>query len=561
MNIFDLDTPYLNRLVQDAWEQVPSTLMPIDCLGPTYVALRKSGRLVCDFWKQDTDLSQVFLNVLAEFYQQQPARQFDSIEVCLTYDYCVIAPENLVKTFSNIHLGVRGIELQYQGYQSRYSPTRMIAANRTFVKVITNFLEEISVPIETFGAEGGTIRSFDARQFLVIIDRSVSAVALHRGSQLVSDQACTGPLLVEMAHSMGQWLLNQVHSSGRITYKYWPSRGEESKANNMIRQFMANVCLIRYAQFTGRAEHLEIASRSLDYNLDSFFQRSSDIGFIVYQGKAKLGAAALATLAILEHPNREKYADNFQLLCAGIESLWSPDGSFRTFYQPVDRNDNQNFYPGEALLFWAFWYAASRDANVLQRCLQSFAYYRQWHRQYRNPAFIPWHTQAYSLLYQLTGERELRDFVFEMNDWLLSMQQWDGTQYPDIQGRFYDPDRPQYGPPHASSTGVYLEGLADAYVLAKDALDQSRMDSYQQAIWRGVRSIRQLQFKDKVDMFYISKRNQVIGGLRTTVYDNTIRVDNVQHCLMAILKLCRLESFMLTESFESKSSSLRTSEL
>jgi hypothetical protein len=47
----------------------------------------------------------------------------------------------------------------------------------------------------------------------------------------------------------------------------------------------------------------------------------------------------------------------------------------------------------------------------------------------------------------------------------------------------------------------------------------------------------QLQFTDEIDMYYISKTDNVLGGLRTTEYDNSIRVDNVQHGLMAILKI------------------------
>ena len=47
----------------------------------------------------------------------------------------------------------------------------------------------------------------------------------------------------------------------------------------------------------------------------------------------------------------------------------------------------------------------------------------------------------------------------------------------------------------------------------------------------------QLQFADEIDMFYVSKREQVAGGLRTTVYNNEIRIDNVQHNLLAIQKI------------------------
>ena len=128
-----------------------------------------------------------------------------------------------------------------------------------------------------------------------------------------------------------------------------------------------------------------------------------------------------------------------------------------------------------------------------------------------------------------------------MNDWLLGVQQWEDVAYPDTRGRFFDPARPQFGKPHASSTGVYMEGLIDAWVMANKCGDAKRSETYRRAIVRGLRSLMQLQFVDDVDMFFVSDKKRVRGGVRATVYANTIRVDNVQHNLMATLKI--LESF------------------
>ena len=74
---------------------------------------------------------------------------------------------------------------------------------------------------------------------------------------------------------------------------------------------------------------------------------------MLYDGSSKLGAAALALLAIVESPARAEYAKQEAGLKRTLEHLWMPNGSFRTFLIPADRNDNQNFYPGEALLAWA----------------------------------------------------------------------------------------------------------------------------------------------------------------------------------------------------------------
>jgi hypothetical protein len=326
-----------------------------------------------------------------------------------------------------------------------------------------------------------------------------------------------------------------------MVYKYQPSRGRESDGDNTIRQMMATICLNRIALRTGKAEDREIADRNLAHNIATYIREENGIGVAIEREKVKLGGMALAALAIHENPGGKRFSRELALLRAGIDSLWRADGSFKTFLRPVERNDNQNFYPGEALLFWASLLDAAPEADLRERFLKSFAYYRTFFEANPNPAFVPWHTQAYCLVLKTLDNRELVDFVFRMNDWLLAMQQWDGAPFPDLKGRFYNPEHPEYGPPHASSTGVYLEGLIDAFVLARRLGETDRAERYRVAIARGIRSLRQLQFRSDDDMFYVSKRERVFGGIRTETYDNTIRCDNVQHGLMGILKI--LEEF------------------
>ena len=128
------------------------------------------------------------------------------------------------------------------------------------------------------------------------------------------------------------------------------------------------------------------------------------------------------------------------------------------------------------------------------------------------------------------------EFVFEMNDWLLSMQQWHSMER-DLRGRFYNPRHPDYGPPHAASTGAYMEGLADAAFLANELGEIRRARRYRRTLIRGMRSLRQLQFRDNIDAFYILRKDKVLGALRTEVYNNAIRVDSAAHGLLAAVKI------------------------
>ena len=91
------------------------------------------------------------------------------------------------------------------------------------------------------------------------------------------------------------------------------------------------------------------ARKNLDFNLRRFYRIENGKGVIAWNGSVKLGSLALAALAILESPFAESWKEELAELRQTINTLWQPSGAFRTFLYPADRNDNQNFYPGEAL--------------------------------------------------------------------------------------------------------------------------------------------------------------------------------------------------------------------
>ena len=446
-----------------------------------------------------------------------------------------------VKGMGRSQIGRKGLALlEGTRLSAVRGATEMIAANRDHARALERQLAADKMPPDA--VEKGAIAPalFDSLQFLLRLQTPPRLDLMWRGNRVVEAADVDSGNVRALAENMMQWMRNQVDADGRIIYKYFPSSGREANGDNSIRQAMATVCLNRIALQSGLAADRDIADRNLGHLLRVYYRTEDALGYIAEGEKAKLGAAALAALAIVENPGAERYREQLGALSNTVDSLWLQSGEFRTFLKPAGRNDNQNFYPGEALLFWAARLSAAQGAGDPARFLQSFAFYREHFRTNPNPAFVPWHSQAYymALPYIGTAAAPVKDFIFEMNDWLLGMQQWDTAPHPDLRGRFYDPHRP-YGPPHASSTGVYLEGLTDALELARSGGDMARAGAYRQAILRGLRSLMQLQFRDGIDMFYVSQTDRVQGGIRTESYDNAIRVDNVQHGLMALLKILK----------------------
>jgi len=511
-----------------------------------YVALCRKGRRMADIWETDVGLSETLMRAInnaKRALKDGQVNSIDTLEIVLSYSFRDLdSSKDRKRALTNIHRGMRGFELSYRGKVERFAPTYAIASNRSNKRLLELFQENNKLTNVQMQNEVN-YRTFEGVQVLVKLGKT-KAFLMERGNTFVSLSDVTQENMRKTADLAIEWMLNNIHKDGRFTYKYWPSRGKESQARNMIRLWMATTALEKVAAERNDSELWDVIERNIDYNLRQFYHEEGRYGLIEWNSKVKLGALAITTTALVEHPKREKWSRQETALRRTIDSLWKTDGSFNTFYRPKERNDNQNFYPGETLLLWSILYEQKKDEQLLKRFMDSFKYYRKWHLEgHRNPAFIPWHTEACYRMWKQTGDDRLKDFIFEMNDWLLSIQQWeDDVVYRDATGRFYDPNRP-FGHPHASSTGAYLQGLIDAFRLARQTGDQKRMNAYRVAIVRGLRSVMQLQFIDEIDMFYISesKRKYARGGIRTTVYDNQIRCDNVQHNLMAILKI--LEAF------------------
>ena len=514
-----------------------------------FTALYEDGRWLSRKWSQGSTVSDALERAFEQASEEATQAQPTEVVVVVPYDYSPLNEKTHAHVFSNVHRGVHGAGIWHGNRALLVSPTEVIARNQTLATLLDRLAEDLGRDLTELMAENRAF-SFRARQFFVRLGPGPRSVEMLRGSELVDLKAVTRERVQQFEREMSQWMLNNVQRDGRMTYMYLPSRSAEEAGNNMIRQSMATACLGRIARrgltLGSERSARHVADLNLRYHLDRFYRQDGRLGFIECQGKAYLGSAALTLIAILENPERHELSAQEEGLRATIDHLWQKDGSFRTWLRPATRNDNQNFFPGEALLAWSLLYKQERDPHLLNRFMASYGYYRNWHLRNRDPAFVPWHTQAYCQLLDVEQPPGLGDWVFEMNDWLLGMQARSMQVYEDTLGRFYDPERP-FGPPHASSTGVYLEGLIDAFCLARSVQDLRRVRAYRRAILHGLRSALQLEYLGDAGLFYVSARERVRGGLRTSVYNNKVRVDNVQHVLMGVQKI--LQQFE-AEDFE-----------
>lgn len=513
-----------------------------------YVAFYHAGRWGGEAWGEGSGLT----SAIADAFQK--AKAADKIPTPAT-DAMLVVPtdrtplrlDNYKANFSNVHRGMRGaFVLPKEGKTGPepylLSPTKTIATNRSISDELEREARQRKLQVKEWLSQAD-IFSVKALQYYIPLSVDKPAEETARGNRIIPVEEVTQKSVEHFTELLSSWMFNNLHPNGRMTYMYYPSSGTEGRGNNMIRQWMGTVAMGRVAALHPERNLHPRVQQNIRYNLEQFYRSEGELGWIEYEGQAKLGAAALAMIGLIESPARAEFAEYEKGLLALTLHQWQESGEFHCFYKPVNRTQDNlhNFYPGETLLSWAFLYERSPDEALLEKTMKSFRYYKEWHLRNRNPAFIPWHTQAYYTIWKQTKSEELKDWIFEMNDWLVDMMQSNSrVAYDDTIGRFYAPSH-NFGVPHASATGVYIEGLIDAFALAREIGDKKHEEKYRKSIILGLRSSMQLQFQDDQDMFYATNKQRLRGGMRTEVYDNEIRVDNVQHVLMGVQKV--LERF------------------
>jgi hypothetical protein len=227
-------------------------------------------------------------------------------------------------------------------------------------------------------------------------------------------------------------------------------------------------------------------------------------------------------------------------------TLWRrvelPHGRIATHKNPDDPSPDafQDYFPGQVLLALAT-AACEVDEERLQH---SFQYYRHRFRYKRHFGQVTWLLQAFSKWWQLTGDRQFANFVFEIADWLLGYQQ-------DKTGAFIN-DHQSNTPGY--TTAVYLEGIAAALSIEQvrkrglppqlqeqgqaalpDLLFSNGSNRYYNSFARGFAFLDQLIIQER-DRAILPNLDFALGGLRQGLHYSEVRTDFVQHSLSAILE-------------------------
>lgn len=481
--------------------------------GDVQVRLRAGGRLLGQAWGSGGTWGKNLQEALETARGGGP--QPDSVAVCLAtgYEPVVLRGEDFKELQRRV--GIDGLELQTPTDPPlvRFSPLEMVLLGQTFTSSLRPLL-----------ADDGYLAAtrFRSHQVLVTLD-PVRGVPLQRGHGILPERMTEADYR-EFRGLAKDWLVAHVAPTGRLPYLYLPtSDGEEDGGLLPVRLWIGTWALARLAQ-AGHPGAQEAYRRNLA-DTERLFVRQ---GRLVHEDDSEhLGDYACAGMALVEGP--EARPELLAALVNVTERMQRPDGSLATYPHEPEKTGNEQYYPGETLLLWATLYARQPTPERLQRLQKAFAYYRGFYRQQPVHAFVPWQSQAWTRLYAVTRSPELRDFVFEMNDWLAAEVHTEGE--PDQIGAF----GPQQ--PHSSSTAVYVEALTCAWQLAREAGDTARERTYANALRLGLHNLWQHQFRLPEDLYLAANPAHARGALRSNMWRTPVRIDNQAHTVLACFGL------------------------
>jgi len=319
----------------------------------------------------------------------------------------------------------------------------------------------------------------------------------------------------------GEWFLNNQDDSF-LYYEYYPYIKDHSEDgaydHHSLREMGALWSITMLADFLDDPRYDELALKGFTHFEEHFVLDQDNEFFYVniVPDKIKLGYSAFAILSLLgmEHPLKEQYLQGF---AEGIVYQQNEDGSFRTFFYSDD-DTGVDYYPGEALFALMSLYEYNGNQTYLAVAEKAFPYYRDYWRSNNNTAFIAWQSRAYAMLYENTRRPEYKDFVFEMNDYLLNQY------FPDENCTDFEF--------LTSVVSVHMEGVLQAYDLADYLKDHERKECYGNYIREGSDFMLSLQVTEQGNFF----EPEIVGGFMYSSTGDEMRVDRNQHAVVALME-------------------------
>ncbi len=355
-------------------------------------------------------------------------------------------------------------------------------------------------------------------------------------SPAISPQA-----LLDSARAGGDYLLRHQGEDGNFNYIYEPKKETLGDGYNLLRH--AGTCYALAQLY--RATHDERTLQGARRGIEALLERAAppkaehaEAGFeaIVSPGReAKLGGAALAILAIVEHQlasDDETFMPRAELLARFLLHQQEDTGRFlsKYFYGEPDPEPFESiYYPGEAILALARLYRLDPRREWLDAATGGAEWLITVRDGDKKTADLPhdhWLLMGLDELHELTGKELYAQHAKRIAEAIVNAQRTRADRLDWI-GSFYDP-------PRSTPTATRAEGLVAMHRLARRIGDDSQPTL--QALLRMATFQRRCQLAPE-NALYLPRPDRALGGFKRSLENWQVRIDYVQHNLSALLGL------------------------
>jgi hypothetical protein len=246
-------------------------------------------------------------------------------------------------------------------------------------------------------------------------------------------------------------------------------------------------------------------------------------------GGALADAALLGSVAGHPAPAASAGARSIQ---HRLGRLLRPDGRIGGALKRLDQPEDHDFLPGALLA--ALGRVAAVDRSALPaRVDAQIAWHAHRFAAYPTWGSAGWLPQGMAEVHRITADPAAAQLAFAATDWSIERQLVStGAFLEDL-----SPDEPSF------NTGFIAEGVAASWAIALRVGDTERAARYA-ASWRDAMRFvtRLIVFPE--DVFAMRAGTAAIGGVRCVQSRSDIRIDQVSHCMHALVEGARLEHLM-----------------
>lgn len=310
---------------------------------------------------------------------------------------------------------------------------------------------------------------------------------------------------------LASYVYNSVGADALPCYHLAPLTGETQHAGTAARAIHGLMALDAAGRLLGEQKWQAAAVRGYRMCLSHL-----DKGSLALPGRT---GGALADCVLLAGIAQSAEGLESWALTQRVHRLFRADGRISDFAKRVDFEDDQDYLPGSAL------WAVAQAGYVPSTAGDHLQFYRRRFRAVPSWGMAGWQPQGWQALYTHSRDREHALFAFEVADWAIDRQvKATGAFLEDL-----SPDEPSF------NTGFIAEGIAAAWRLAVEEGDGIRAACYQESWWAAARFLTRLIIYPE-DIFAMPEPERAIGGVRCMQSRSDVRIDQVSHCLHALVE-------------------------